>query len=98
MCEHYVYGDHPERRAERRVEVAGPAAGDARRGRERGNGERDGRWRLDDDHRRQRIVILTGTIAEYHPLPSTPGTQLYQRRGSADDELVRRTKRSLILE
>lgn len=95
MWEHHVYGDHPERRAERRVETARSAVGNVRRGRRRRDGERYG-WQF-DGHRGQR-VRFAGTAAEHHPLPGAASAQLRRRRGPADDELVRGAKRGLVLE
>lgn len=100
MCEH-VYGDRPERRVECRVEAAGPAAGDARRGRARRGRELDG-WRLDGGQRqraRRRWAVLgAGAAAEHHPLPSATRAQLRRRRGTAVELVVGRAERGLVLE
>lgn len=100
MCEH-VYGDRPERRVERRVEAAGPAAGDARRGRARRGRELDGE-RLDGGQRRRGrrrwAVVGAGAATEHHPLPGAARAQLRRRRGPAVELVVGRAERGLVLE
>lgn len=100
MREH-VYGDRPERRAERRVATAGPATGGARRGRARRDRERVG-WQLDGGQRqrgrRRRAVVASGTATEYHPFPGAARAQLRRRRGPAAELVVRRAKRGLVFE